>query len=97
MTEQDGFEDILARCVRRVESEGPHALDSMCETHPEHADRLRAYIGRLRGMNLVDDEAPADDPVTEPAPPGPAHADDRPERIGPFRILDTLGSPSKRC
>ena len=82
MSKQDGFEDILARCVRRIEEEGPHALDAMCEAHPEHAEQLRSHIDTLRDMKLVGDQTPAqvNTQVTE-----------KPERIGPYRILEVLG------
>ena len=49
----DGFEDILARCLLRVEEEGIEALDTFCAKHPDHAVRLRRSVQNLRGMQLL--------------------------------------------
>ncbi len=43
----DSFEDILARCLLRVEEEGIEALEAFCVQHPDHAERLRARVADL--------------------------------------------------
>jgi serine/threonine protein kinase len=72
-----GFDELLAHYLTRVESEGLGALDELGSHHPEHAAVLRERIQALSDAGLLGSSA-------EPAR--------LPERIGPYRILDRLGS-----
>jgi len=67
---------LVARCVDRLEDEGPAVLDAMCAEHPEHAAALRERVERLRRFGLLG------------APPEQVEV---PERLGGFRILSPLG------
>ncbi len=83
----DGFEDILARCLLRVEDEGIEALEAFCAKHPDHADHLRKRVHDLRGMLQQLGKGETEDAPKARVPRG----DDRPDQIGPFKILDVLG------
>jgi eukaryotic-like serine/threonine-protein kinase len=73
---RDPLAALVARCIDRMEDEGPAVLEELCAAHPEHAARLRAHIARLQRVGLVG------------AMPAAA---DIPERLGSFRILSLLG------
>jgi serine/threonine protein kinase len=92
---------ILFERWRRLEAEGrPVAPTALCGDCPELAEPLRRRIDRFR-LGLADPplppatSAPADGPAARDprfpflAPPGP---DGGLGRLGPYRILDLLGS-----
>ncbi|MFG0317644.1 MAG: serine/threonine-protein kinase, partial [Planctomycetota bacterium JB042] len=79
----EALERVLLECLDRIEAEGEAALDEVCRAHPEHADEVRRKVSRLRAVGLVGGGDAArslgggDLPV--------------PERLGDFRLLETLG------
>ena len=85
----DPFRELLAQCLLRIEDEGVEALEAVCAEHPDLADRLRARVRDLRGMKLVADAG------TQSTPTGPesggVDSSPRPDQIGPYKILTTLG------
>ncbi|MFY9344844.1 MAG: protein kinase [Planctomycetota bacterium] len=83
--EPDVASEILARCLQGPPQARTLLLDQACAEHPERAASLRQLYGLLDEFGFVD----------EPPDDGPAVAAPRlapPERIGPYRILATLGS-----
>ncbi len=71
-------EDLLYECLERVATEGPHALDCLCDEHPRHAASLRRAMARLADADLVDRSA-----LTADAP--------FPETLGDYRLLQRIG------
>ena len=77
--------ELLARCL---ESDGPARtalLEHLCAEHPERASSLRQLYGLLDEFGFVDEPAAGD---ADEAAPRLA----LPERIGPYQVLDLLGS-----
>ncbi|MCC7013856.1 MAG: serine/threonine protein kinase [Planctomycetes bacterium] len=70
------LEDLIVRCLERLESDGERALEELCAAHPAHAARLRERIASLRRAGLV----------------GHAVAHEFPERLGDFKLLERLGA-----
>ncbi|MEZ5966774.1 MAG: serine/threonine-protein kinase [Planctomycetota bacterium] len=73
----DTFDDLIVRCLDRVQEEGTQAIDSICAEHPQHATAIRRRLALLASMGLL--------PVRDSAPQVP-------ERLGEFRIVDRLGT-----
>ncbi|MFG0317605.1 MAG: serine/threonine-protein kinase, partial [Planctomycetota bacterium JB042] len=76
MPEPDLVERLLAECLEAPEEERARALEERCRAHPEVADALRDRFQALARFGLLQD----------PTPDPPA-----PERLGEFRLLETLG------
>lgn len=77
------FEDVLADALVAHDLEGPAGFQRIVDAHPEHAERLRTHVERLRAFGLVNRD-------TQVAPLGPP--DERfPEQLGEFRLLQRLG------
>ena len=75
----DPSKDPLQPLIQRwLQSDDPDALlEQLCEEHPQHADALRSRLGGQDPTRYS-----AGTPAAEPR---------HPERVGPYRILDTLG------
>ena len=70
--------ELIARCLDRIQDEGAAAVDAVCAEHPEHASALRQRLSVLARMGLL------------PIPV--ASTDAPPERLGEFRIVRRLGA-----
>ncbi|MCK6445943.1 MAG: serine/threonine protein kinase [Planctomycetes bacterium] len=71
------LEDLVVRCLERLESDGPAALHELAREHPEHADALRSRIALLQRAGLS---------------PRAGASDDFPERLGDFDLGARLGA-----
>jgi hypothetical protein len=69
------LQELVVRCLERMENEGDAALDAFCAEHAEHADAIRRRLQSLSQMGFL----------------RPAAAAAFPERLGPFRLLERLG------
>jgi hypothetical protein len=78
-TGNERLRELLAECLARLERDGSAAMETFLAGHPEHSDVLRRRLQLLRGAGVVE-------PASH-APPDPV-----PERLGPFRLRERLGS-----
>lgn len=72
------FAEILYDCLERIGAGNEAELEALCTKHPEHAERLRREVTRLRRLGLV---TAATTEVRARVP----------ERLGGFRLLEVLG------
>lgn len=70
------FEALLAECIERYSEEGPPALEEVLASHPESAGRLRARLGSLDDLHLLQAGGEAG----------------RSQAFGPYQVLRTLGT-----
>ncbi len=71
--------NLLLECLAAPDGDRSMALEQLCRAHPDRAAALRELYDLLDQVGLVD----------EPAPESAARA---PERFGPYRVLELLGS-----
>lgn len=71
------MEELVAEALVSIEDEGGEGLDRVCAQHPDYADALRSRVGWLVEHGLADVGG---------------RSRDVPERLGDFRLLETLGS-----
>src|SRR5262245_10542502 len=73
---EQALQELVVRCLLRIEEEGDAALEVFCAEHAEHADAIRSRLKCLSKMGFL----------------GPAATSAAfPERLGPFRLLERLG------
>lgn len=82
------FESLLVRALEQFEQGGEVAVDDLCVQFPQHADRLRAEVMRMRAVGLIGTMAEGS--------PSDAEADASPATgsmmIGPYAIVRRLGA-----
>lgn len=54
------FEDLLADCIERAESDSPFDFESVLQQYPEHAEELRAFFANQSWLNASDPLPTAD-------------------------------------
>ncbi len=74
---EDPVEDLLASCLGATGQELERRIKELCRDNPELADSIRERVNILRDMGML--ELGADPNQT-------------PERLGPFQLLDRVGS-----
>ncbi len=74
--EAELLDDLVARCIEAMETEGAPAVERICAEHAQLAAGIRGRLADLGGMGLL----------------GPtADAEEIPHQIGPYRVLEQLG------
>jgi serine/threonine protein kinase len=68
---------LLFQALERLEADGDGVIDELCAGDAERAGRLRLEISKLRRMGLLE---------------GDAAADEFPEQLGEFRLLERIGA-----
>lgn len=79
------LESLIVEGLERLAQGGEPALEKLCAEHPQHAVELRARVDAARQMGLVD-TLPASEALS------PRSADAPPDRVGPYRLVRTVGS-----
>ena len=72
---EDGFEELLARCLDAHGRGGEAALDALLHEHSEHASRIRRRLELLERFGLL----------------APDEREPLPQRIGPHAVRSRLG------
>ncbi len=69
-------DELVARCVQEIETEGDVVVDRVCAEHPELADEIRSRLEHLHGMGLLRPRSPRKEL----------------RQIGPHSVLRLLGT-----
>jgi WD40 repeat protein/serine/threonine protein kinase len=76
--EQADIEELVVRCLERLETEGQEVVERLCRQRPDLARELRARVERLREMGMLE--------------PGILQgARSFPEQLGEFRLIRRIG------
>jgi len=54
------LEELASLCLQRMQEEGQHVLEEICDQYPDQAAKIRGMVGQLEKMGLMEDPSDPD-------------------------------------